>query len=209
MKGCNVKKVLLGLWSAGVCVFLLSSAQAQEARPASDTAATTTAASAPFMLKEYSVPQPAAQNTASGSFVVTVIKFAFTLAVVLFLVYVTVYALKMVASRYGIASTTQVGMLESIDSLPLGPQKVLHLVRVHTNKVLVLAVTEKEIHVLEHIDNPQAVSDILSQVKQKWSSVKTFKEHFDDAQKKKIVQASVGKYLNDLKQFLRGLKSQS
>lgn len=195
-----MKKALLGL-SCLCAVALGSVACAQDAKPAAENSS--------FLLKEYSAPQPAAQNPTAGSFALTVIKFVFTLAVVLLLIYVTVFALKTVASRYGLTATAQIGMLESIDSISLGPQKVLHLVRVHTNKVMVVAVTEKDVQVLEHIDNPQAVSDILSHVKQKWSSVKTFKEHFDDAQKKKIVQASIGKYVNDLKQFLRGLKSQS
>lgn len=169
-------------------------ALAQAVKPADGTENTA------GFLKEYTTPQPAAQKNTAMTFIFTLVKLTVTLAIVVALIYATVFVLKMVAARYGMTSAVSIGGIESVDSLVLGQHRALHLVRVYNKRLLLLAVSDKETQVLDKIEDEQAVSEILAQIKQKWESAKTFKEHFQDARQKRTVQANISGYIRDLQQ---------
>jgi len=198
MKECKSSRIF-GLCLLVILIGTAAVSFSEEAKPAAPTGQ--------FTVKPYTPPQPLGQGATGITFLGTVVKLAFTLVFVVALIYGTVFVLKLVMVRYRPMSMRSLGMVDILDSLALGPNKTLHAIRIYNHKVLLVAVTEKDVQLLSTIDQAQAVGEILAQVQQKWNSTRTFREELSIAKKKTLAQASLGKYVSELKNFLRSMKS--
>lgn len=154
---------------------------------------------------EYVLPQPAGQQ-GEATFLGTLFKFAFSLVVIIVLVYVTVYVLKVVTARYKPSSVLEGSMFDLLDSFCVGPNKNIYLVGINDKRILVLCVTDKEVTCLDKIDNGDEARELFAKTKDRLTTVRTFKDHFKSAQKKKVAQEHIKNYLNSLASVFGGMR---
>lgn len=160
-------------------------------------------------LAEYKAPELLGQEDNAATFLATLFKFSLTLVVVIALIYLTVFVLKMVVSRYRAADLPEIGALRLLDSLFLGPNKVIHLVSINNKRLLVISAIEKEIHFLDKIEDEQKINDIVAGLEEKWKKTHLFKEDLKIAKRKRIVQESLSRYIKNLTNLFRSLKTRS
>lgn len=164
-----------------------------------------TVAAPKAVVGEYVLPQPAATE-GGATFLGTLFKFAFSLVVIIVLVYVTVYVLKVVTARYKPTSILEGSMFNLLDSFCVGPNKNIYLVGINGKRILVLCVTDKEVTVLDKIENSDEAGEIFAKTKERLTTVRSFKDHFKSAQKKKAAQEYIKNYLNSLTSVFSGMK---
>jgi len=158
---------------------------------------------------EYVASVPAVQQETPGAFFATLLKFAFSLVVVIVLVYATLFVLKLFTAKYKPRNQTEIGMCQLLDTLVLEPQKKIYLIGVDNKRVSMVASFEKELKLIDTISDPQQAGEIIAKVKEKWDRTQTFHEHLKVAAKKNNVHGKLSKQINDLTHFIRNLKERS
>ncbi len=158
------------------------------------------------LVPEYAPPQPPAAEAGGATFLGTLFKFAFSLVVIIVLVYFTVFMLRTVTSKYRPSSILEGGMFDILDSVSIGPQRSIYLVGINQVRILVLSISDKDVVLLDKIEDAQQVRDIFAKSKDKVANVRTFKEHFKGARQRKAAQDQLRLYFSGLTDFLRGSK---
>jgi flagellar biogenesis protein FliO len=193
----NRKKKLLLIVCAAL-LFLTAAAvsvYAQQKTPSGETK----------YLAEYKEPQPAAEENFL-SFIVNLGKLSLALIIVIALIYLTVYLLKQFGAKYKTTDLLGRSILEIVDTLALGPDKVIYLIKVHNKRLLVVSSADKQLIVLDKIEDEQKVNEILSQMQEKWDKIHTFREQMRFSRQKKLAQESIRKHIGSLTDFINGLK---
>jgi flagellar biogenesis protein FliO len=155
---------------------------------------------------EYNPPQPIATEGGPVNFMATLFKFAFSLVVVIVLVYITIYILNILTNKYRPSSILQGGMFDLLDSFNLGANRSISLLGINDKRILILSVSEKDVALLDKIENSEEVKDILAKTKDKLNNSRTFGEHFKLARKKSAAEEQVKAYLKNVTGFFQGLK---
>lgn len=190
MKGFKLKRITLGIVLISL---LLGGSVYVSAESREDN-----------FLKEYTVPQPWTGEYQPISFLATLFKLGFSLVIIIVLIYLTIYGLKKVSSKYRPASLIDLGLFTILDSLVLGPNKNLHLISLLDKRILVVFASDKDICVLDKIEDSQQVSEILAKVREKWNKTNPFKEHLKIAQRKRLAQEYLQDYIRNLKGVVSG-----
>lgn len=158
-------------------------------------------------VSDYVSPIPEAPYPSFGSFIGTVIKIGVSLSIIVIFIYLTVYVLKKITSPGRSQGDLNLGNLSVVDSLPLGSNKVIYLIRV-AKEILVVSSTDKGFSLLSKIEDPSLVDAILNDSHKKWEEAKPFGDYLRSARKKEQLKMYLKDYLSSVKDIFRKKKSQ-
>ncbi|MBD3264171.1 MAG: hypothetical protein GF375_03605 [Candidatus Omnitrophica bacterium] len=156
-------------------------------------------------ISDYVSPIPEAPAPTFGGFVGTVFKIGVSLSIIVIFIYLTVYVLKKITSPVRPGEGLHFGNLSVVDSLHLGSNKVIYLIRV-ADEILVLSSTDKDFSLLSKIEDPSAVKNILEERKEKWEKAKPFGDYLRSARKKEQLKMYLKEYVGSVKNIFRKKK---
>jgi flagellar biogenesis protein FliO len=158
-------------------------------------------------LANYKTPQPLVAESPAQTFFVTLAKLVLTLVVTIILIYVTVYVLKVSSAKYRPMHMMHTGLAQIIDSLTFGPNKTMYVVNVADKRIVIACASDKEITCMQSIDDPQVVTEIVAQARQKYEQAHTFGAHLKNAQRKNAVKESLAGHISEMTSFFQGFKA--
>ncbi|MCM8773665.1 MAG: hypothetical protein NC820_02875 [Candidatus Omnitrophica bacterium] len=155
-------------------------------------------------LPDYSLPQVIPTKMQGVNFFSATIRIILSLIIVILCIYLTIYFLKKISLPQRVEGKVSFGNIFILDTLYLAPHRVIYLIYAGKN-ILVVASSDKGLCLLDKIDDPSLISDILNKKKEQWEKAKPFGVYLRGMQKKEYIRGYLARYFKSLKS-LCGIK---